>query len=55
MSKARAPFNPSSVTDALTEQYYASKPAKREKLKHKRQQLVAWLRKKAKSNWVGRQ
>ena len=44
------PFNPSSFSDALTEKYYAQKPAKRKKLERKRQKLVAWLRKKAKSS-----
>jgi hypothetical protein len=43
------PFNPSSFSDALTEKYYAQKPARR-KLRRKREKLVAWLRKKAKSS-----
>lgn len=50
MSRQRPPFNPSSFSDALTEDYYAQKSAKREKLNHKREKLVNWLRKKAKSS-----
>ena len=50
MSKHRPPFNPSSFSDALTEKYYAKNIAKRKKLKRKRQKLVNWLRKKAKSS-----
>ena len=50
MSKRHPPLNPCSFSDALTEKYYAQKPAKREKLKRKREKLVAWLRKKAKSS-----
>jgi hypothetical protein len=50
MSKKHPPLNPSSFSDALTEKYYAQKPTKREYLNHKRQKLVAWLRKKAKSS-----
>jgi hypothetical protein len=42
--------NPSSFSDALTEKYYAQNPTKREKLERKREKLVAWLRKKAKSS-----
>jgi hypothetical protein len=44
------PFNPSSFSHALTEKYYAQKPARRKKLRRKREKLVNWLRKKAKSS-----
>ena len=43
-------FNPSSFSDALIEKYYPKTSAKREKLERKRQKLIAWLRKKAKSS-----
>jgi hypothetical protein len=42
--------NPSSLSDALIEKYYAKTSAKREKLERKRQKLVNWLRKKARSS-----
>lgn len=50
MSKRHPPLNPCSFSDALTEKYYAQKSTKREYLNHKRQKLVDWLRKKAKSS-----
>jgi hypothetical protein len=42
--------NPSSFSDALTEDYYAKKNAKRKKLGRARQKQVDWLRKKGKGN-----
>jgi hypothetical protein len=50
MSKRHPPLNPCSFSDALTEKYYAQMPIKRKTLERKRQQFVAWLRKKAKSS-----
>jgi hypothetical protein len=50
MSKHRPPSNPSSFSDALTEDFYAQKSGKRKKLERKREKLVSWLRKKAKNN-----
>jgi hypothetical protein len=50
VSKHRPPLNPSSFSDALTEEYYAQKSGKRKKLERKRQKRVNWLRKKAKGN-----
>jgi hypothetical protein len=44
------PSNPSSFSDALTEDFYAQKSGKRKKLERKREKLVSWLRKKAKNN-----
>ena len=49
-SNKKSHFNPSSLSDALTEGFYAKNPAKHEMLVQERQALVAWLRKKGKGN-----
>jgi hypothetical protein len=42
--------NPSSFSDAITENHYARGPSKHEKLVRARKDLVAWLRQKGPGN-----
>lgn len=49
MIKAQIPFNPARFADMLEESLYATGP-KGEKLKSRREDLVAWLRKKFKNS-----
>jgi hypothetical protein len=42
--------NPSSFSDAITEDHYAPKPSKRKKLVEAREDLVRWLQKKGAGN-----
>lgn len=46
MTKHRTPVNAASFVDALTEPYYS----RHKKLKHEREKLARWLRKKCKSS-----
>jgi hypothetical protein len=50
VNKHKAPINPASFVDALTEQLYAQKSAKGRSLKGEREELIDWLRKKARDN-----
>lgn len=50
MSKRYESLNPSSISDALTEDFYTKKTDKRKQLKRDRKKRVAWLRKKGKGN-----
>jgi len=47
---SKAPKNPSSFPDAITENHYARKPFEQKKLVEAREDLVRWLRTKGAGN-----
>ena len=47
---SKRPRNPSSFADALTKSFYTKNSTKQNQLQSEREQRVAWLRKKWKSN-----